>query len=145
MVLGVVLTARLYFGPLQLGAVVFDVSSLIYAAAAVLVGFQAVMFAVFAKVFAISEGLLPSDERFDRAMGHAPLEGGLIVGMLLLALGIVGSVVAVLSWSSAHFGPLSPRDAVRAVVPSMLAVSLGVETVLASFFLGVLRLRVRRD
>lgn len=145
LVVGAALGARLYFGPLQVGAVVFDVSTLIYAAAAVLIGFQAVMFAVFTKMFAISEGLLPSDERFDRTLGHAQLEGGLIVGLVLLALGLVGAFTAVFDWSAAGFGQLSPRDAVRAVVPSMLAVALGFETVLASFFLSVLRLRTRRD
>jgi glycosyltransferase involved in cell wall biosynthesis len=145
MVFGAALGTRLYFGPLRVGSLVFDVSTMIYAAAALLVGFQAVMFAVFTKVFAISEGLLPKDERFERTVGHAPLEGGLIFGLVLLALGILGTCSAVFSWYSADFGQLSPREAVRAVVPSMVAVALGVETVLASFFLGVLRLRVRRE
>ena len=34
----------------------------------VLIGFQAVAFAAFAKVFAIAEGLLPEDPRLDRRL-----------------------------------------------------------------------------
>ncbi len=42
------------------------VDTLAYAAAAVLLGFQLVFFGVAAKAFAITEGLLPEDESFDR-------------------------------------------------------------------------------
>jgi hypothetical protein len=42
------------------------VDTLAYAAAAVLLGFQLVFFGVAAMAFAITEGLLPEDESFDR-------------------------------------------------------------------------------
>jgi hypothetical protein len=42
------------------------VDTLAYAAAAVVLGFQLVFFGVAAKAFAITEGLLPEDERFGR-------------------------------------------------------------------------------
>ena len=48
------------------GSVTFDVHTLVYAAAFVLIGFQAIAFAVFTKVFAISEGLLPRDPILDK-------------------------------------------------------------------------------
>jgi hypothetical protein len=50
-----------------------DVHTLLYAFVSVLLGFQLVAFATFAKVFAITEGLLPEDPRFSRVFqwGHA--------------------------------------------------------------------------
>ncbi len=42
------------------------VDTLAYAAAAVLLGFQLMFFGVAAKAFAITEGLLPEAESFDR-------------------------------------------------------------------------------
>ena len=42
-----------------------------------------------------------------------------------------------------RFGPLSPSDTLREVIPSVLAFMLGVQVLLASFFLPVLRLRIR--
>src|SRR5437879_11334922 len=53
-------------GPGVIGGVVFDVHTLLYAATAVLLGFQAVSFAIFAKIFAITAGLLPEDPRLNK-------------------------------------------------------------------------------
>src|SRR5258708_11123757 len=43
--------------PRTVGSVTFDVHTMLYCAALVLLGFQAVAFAVFTKLFAITEGL----------------------------------------------------------------------------------------
>src|SRR6059036_3206886 len=51
--------------PRTLGNVTFDVHTLLYAAMAMVIGFQAILFAVFTKIFAISEGLLPEDLRLN--------------------------------------------------------------------------------
>ena len=49
-------------GPQFIGGIGFDVHTLLYAFVPVLLGFQLVAFAVFSKIFAISEGLLPKDQ-----------------------------------------------------------------------------------
>jgi len=59
MLAGVLAGGWLLSGPRKVGSVQLDVHTLLYAAMAVLVGFQAVAFAVFTKIFAVSEGLLP--------------------------------------------------------------------------------------
>lgn len=141
--IGLVLGVRLYVGELHLGGVTLDVSTLVYSAAAVLVGAQAVMFAVFAKAFAISQGLLPEDSRFGRLLRYVSLEVGLVAGGLLLFAGMLGAFSATYGWASTGFGNLDPRAAIRAVVPSMVALALGFQIVFASFFLGVLGLGVR--
>ena len=46
--------------------------------------FQAVTFALFTKVFAISEGLLPKEARLNRLLCWVKLDVGLAVGALLL-------------------------------------------------------------
>jgi glycosyltransferase involved in cell wall biosynthesis len=134
---------RLYFGPLRIGGVAFDISTLVYAAAAVLIGFQAVAFAVFTHVFATAEGLLPQDRLFSALTRNTSLESGIVIGGVLLAAGAFGSVAAILHWRAAGFGQLDPEVAMRAVIPSMVAMALGVQLILSSFFLGVLGLRVR--
>ena len=49
--------------PQRVGDIVFDFHTLAYGFGAILVGFQLLAFAVFTKVFAITEGLLPEDPR----------------------------------------------------------------------------------
>lgn len=130
-------------GPRRVGGVTLDVHTLIYAAGAVLVGFQAVWFAGLAKVFAVTTGLLPTDERLNRWFRFITLETGLAVGALLVLAGAGGSVYAVWLWGQLEFGPLEPVRVLRTIIPSMLALALGSQVVLGSFFLSLLGLRRR--
>jgi hypothetical protein len=143
MLVGLAAGAWLEAGPRVVAGVTLDVHTLLYAALAVIIGFQAVVFAVFTKVFAISERLLPEDARLNRLFRYVTLESGLVVGVLLLAAGLGGSLYAFSSWDARQFGPLNPSQTLRLVIPSVTALTLGFQTVLASFFLSVLGLRRR--
>ena len=127
-------------GPRQLRGVTFDVDTLVFAAMAILLGFQAITFAAFTKIFAISEGLLPEDPYLNRLFRYVTLEMGLLVGAVLILGGLAGSLYAVDFWARHHFGPLNPQQMLRAVLPSAVALTLGVQAVLSSFFLSVLGL-----
>ncbi|HWN97270.1 MAG TPA: glycosyltransferase family 2 protein [Methylomirabilota bacterium] len=141
MAFGILAGAWLSLGPQKVGPLVLDVHSLLYAALAVLIGFETVSFAVFTKIFAISSGLLPSDQRFRRWFDYVTLETGLVVGALLLVAGLAGSFYAVQLWKGASFGPLEPRHVLRVIIPSITSLALGAQVVLSSFFLSVLGLR----
>jgi glycosyltransferase involved in cell wall biosynthesis len=143
MLLGFAVGAAILPGSLRVGRLGFDAQSLIYAGMAILIGFQAVVFAVFSKVFAIREGLLPEDPRLQRAMTHVTLEGGLVVGALLVVCGLAGSLYAVGVWGESAFGELNPLETLRLIVPSAVSLTLGFQLVLCSFFLSVLGLRRR--
>ena len=143
MLLGGVVGGWLLPGPRHLGGVTLDVHTLLYAALAVLVGFQAVWFAVLAKVFAVTTGLLPPDARLNRLFRYVTLETGLVIGALLLAAGLAGSIHAVGTWSRHSFGTLDPTRVLRTIIPSVLALALGCQIILGSFFLSLLGLRRR--
>jgi hypothetical protein len=59
-------------------------------------------------------------------------------------LGVIGTGIAISTWNAASFGPLDPGRVLRLVIPSGLALTLGVETMLFSFFFSILGLKVRR-
>jgi glycosyltransferase involved in cell wall biosynthesis len=130
-------------GPQVVHGVGFDVHTLLYAFALALLGFQLVAFAVFTKVFAISEGLLPEDPRLNRTFEYVTLEIGLAVGTLLIVVGIGGSIFAVSGWAKSQFGALDAGHMLRVVMPSVFSLTLGVQTICSSFFLSILGLRRR--
>lgn len=142
--LGLLVGGWLLPGPRFIGHVRFDIHTLLYAAIAVILGFQSVLFGFFAKAFAMNEGLLPPDPALDRLFRIITLEVGLVVGFALLIAGIVGSVAATLHWGQTSFGMLDPSRTFRTVLPSALALTLGVQVIFGSFFLSVLGLRIRR-
>ncbi len=143
LLLGLAGCAWLLPGPRSVGGIGFDVHTLLYAFVSVLLGFQLVAFAVFTKVFAISEGLLPEDPRLNRAFRFITLETGLAAGGLLVALGICGSIFAVSGWAKESFGTLDAGHMLRIVMPAVFSLTLGVQIICSSFFLSILGLRRR--
>lgn len=129
--------ARTFFG------VSLDIQTLLFCAAAILIGFQAVLFTALANVFLINSGLLPRSEQFDRICRHVNLEKGILVGTALLLTGIVIAVLAVLDWERAHLGPLNPVVTMRSVIPAILLIILGFQIVLSSFFFSVLGMNIQ--
>jgi glycosyltransferase involved in cell wall biosynthesis len=127
-------------GPRIVGNVGFDIQSLLFAAIAIVVGFQSVVFAVLTNVYATNEGLLPRGATLDRVFRYVTLEVGIGVGVVLLLAGVGGSIAAFLRWSDVSFSALDPFVTLRVIIPSVTALILGFETILASFFLSILGL-----
>lgn len=117
------------------------VHTLLYSAVAIIIGFQIVTFALFTKVFAIREGLLPEDRRLKRLMQHINLESGLIFGGMLLLAGVGASIYAFDIWEQHLFGSLDPAQVMKIVIPAITCLALGVQVVFSSFFLSILGLK----
>lgn len=143
MLAGMALGVWLLPGPRKIGGVTFDVHTMVYAAAFVLLGFQAIAFSVFTKIFAISEGLLPPDPTLNKLFRYITLEVGLVIGGAVTLTGLVATAYSVDAWGSLHFGPLDYARTMRIVIPASLCLILGVQTIFASFFMSVLGLRRR--
>ena len=140
MSLGTIVGAVLLQGPLPLGRITLDVHTLLFAAVAVLIGFQAASFAVLSKFFATRAGLRLPEAGFEDWFRHVTLESGLVLGSGLVAAGLALSTGAVWIWGGHGFGPLQPAETLRWVIPGALCLVLGCQMILTSFFLGVLRL-----
>ena len=140
---GLVVGLLLLQGPIFIGGLGFDAQTLLYAAAAIVLGFQAIAFGVFTKVFAISEGLLPEDPKLSVTRIKLNLEKGLILGACLIITGLICSVYSVLTWKQSHFGILDPARTLRIIIPAITALIIGVQIVFSSLFLSVLGLRRR--
>jgi glycosyltransferase involved in cell wall biosynthesis len=138
--LGLVVGAILDTGPKQVGAVQLDIHTLLLAGFACLIGYQLIVFAVFTKVFAMEQGFHPPNPAYRAMFRFVKLETGLLLGALTVLAGLVGLVAAVVSWSAVDFGSLDPRLTMREVIPAAVLLTLGVQTVFASFFLSILGL-----
>jgi glycosyltransferase involved in cell wall biosynthesis len=141
MLVGTLVSGWLLLGPRVVEGITLDVHTLLYAAIAIVIGYQTVNFAVFTKVFAITEGLLPEDPRLTTLFRHVTLETGLIAGVLLFLGGLGLSLYAFSSWEAQAFGPLAPSRTLRLVIPAATLIMLGLQTILSSFFLSILGLK----
>jgi glycosyltransferase involved in cell wall biosynthesis len=128
---------------MQIVGVTFDVHTLLFSSLAILMGYQSVLFAIFAKAFAISAGLLPKDPRVDRFFNVIYLERGLAIGGAALLSGLILLGAAVLQWKSVRFGRLDYAVTMRWVIPGATLTAFGFQTVLSSFLLSILGMKHR--
>jgi glycosyltransferase involved in cell wall biosynthesis len=124
----------------RIAGVSFDVHTLLVASLAVLLGYQSMLFGVFAGTFAAIEGFLPAGAWLHRFLKHASLERGLVVGLIgtMLGLALIGVVVE--QWWASGFGNLNYETTMRWVIPGATLTALGFQTVLASFMISLIAL-----
>jgi len=123
----------------RVAGVRFDAHTLLFSTLAILVGHQAIVFAICAKTIAIAEGLLPPNRRMERFNRVATLERGLVVGLGAIAIGVGLLLATINQWRLHDFGDLDYARTMRLVVPGVLFTALGVQTLLASFLIALVR------
>jgi len=121
----------------------FDAHTLLFAGLAVICGSQSMLFALIAKTFAITEGVLPPDPRIDRFGRILTLERGLLLGLATVLVGGIMLIAAVNEWRVRDFGRLNYAETMRVVIPGVTLAVLGYQTILSCFFLSLLTMRRR--
>jgi len=135
---GILLSLALLPGPLYLGSLRLDIHTLLVAGFLALLGYQMVLFALFTKIFAIRAGFHPPYPPLELVSRYVTLEVGLAAGALMVLIGVIALIVAVASWGAVGFGSLDPSLTMREVIPAVVLLALGSQTVFASFFISIL-------
>lgn len=117
-----------------------DAHTLLAASLAVLLGSQLLQFAVFAKTFAVSEGLVPQDKKLTKFLKVMSLERCLLAGVVSVAAGAGLMLSAVSQWSAVRFGALDYATTMRWVIPGVTLIALGCQSIFSSFFVSILRM-----
>lgn len=138
MVIGLVPSIGLLFGPLEFGGFGLDIHTLLYCATASILGLQLCVLAVLTKAAGVSVGELPSGEAYERFTRMFTLERGIAIGLVLIAFGVGSGVLSVLDWTQTGLSALDPSRTMRSVIPACALVLAGSECVFASFVLSFL-------
>jgi glycosyltransferase involved in cell wall biosynthesis len=117
-----------------IGGLTFDAHTLVFASLALLAGYQAMLFALFAKATAVRAALLPRDPRIERLFESRPLERALLAGGAAMLGGLVLLGAAIAQWWDAGFGDLDYAQTMRWVLPGATLTFLGIQTIFAGFF-----------
>jgi glycosyltransferase involved in cell wall biosynthesis len=131
---GALLVLLLGGGPRQIFGRVWDYHALLFGCLALILGYNLVLFDVFAKSFSMAAGLARPRQWLARLLGAFTLERGVLIGgvAFLLGLGLEGKIFV--DWVRSGYGPLM---AVRGIVIGMTLMVLGSQTAFASFLLGL--------
>jgi hypothetical protein len=139
--LGVAVGTAILPGPLSIDGVKLDIDTLALSCALIIIGLQAVLFAIFTSIYASNEGFLPPSTSVTRFLAGWTLERGLIIGTLLGLAGLGGVIAAFVTWSMGSNGPLPYDIVLRVVMPSMTALITSCQIILGGFFVSILSIR----
>jgi glycosyltransferase involved in cell wall biosynthesis len=135
--------AALLSGPVKLGSVTFDVHTLFFAEAGLVLGFLAAILGVVIRMFGIREGLLQEHSLLERLRVSPILEVGGAVGISMMLGGLLFGFDALMAWSAVKFGSLEPGELLRTISISTILILLGGVTLMTSLIMGFLALPTR--
>jgi len=145
MILGLIGTILLTYGPVQLGNKKLDVHTLVYTSGFILLGFQFISFYFFSRTYAAVHGLWPGQERFLHLFHkYFKLEKGILFGLILFIVGLLLMIKSFLYWQHTRFGNLDPVIVLRSVIPSVVLLVLGVQVIVSFFYLSFLTIKSRK-
>ncbi len=141
--LGMLLSALLFFGPLQVGSgIQLDLNAYVAACFMVATGIQLTTFGVLSRYYADMTGILPANARSNWIKDNVStdrlaLNAGICMGAGLLFFGY-----AVVSWAGVGFGSLVNPMIPRVVVLGLTLIVIALQLFFSAFLLGVLQIPV---
>jgi glycosyltransferase involved in cell wall biosynthesis len=122
--------------PIIVGAVGFDIHTMLYAAGATVLGVQLVLFSLLARTIGVLKKILPMSPMLARFLRAFTLERGLLFGAVLALSGVGLAVYSVWAWAHSHLAALNPATMMRVAIPSVTLMLAGAEIIFSSFLLG---------
>jgi glycosyltransferase involved in cell wall biosynthesis len=113
-----------------------DVHTLLVASLAGLMGWQCVLLATLARIFAAREGMMPPHEKLEKLT----VERGLGFGLVMTVAGTALIAAVIVQWWHVDFGRLDYPFTMRLVVPGVTFVAIGFQTAMAALMAGVLKM-----
>lgn len=132
-------------GPLQVGSIIFDIHTLFFIEASLVIGLLAILCGLIIKAIGIREGLFLNDTMLEKIRNSPVLEYGGLVGILLSGLGIYYGLFALNAWKALNFGALNQDALLRYVSLSSSLILIGGVIVLWSMIMGFLTLPTREQ
>ncbi len=120
--------------------IAIDIHTLLVASLLSLVGWQSILLAIFAKLFAAREGMMPANPKLE----NLSVEKIIGAGTTLTIAGIAMVGIIANRWWSSDFGSLNYPDTMRWVIPGVTLTALGFQTMMSALMVGVLKMHPQR-
>lgn len=135
---GLLLVALLFSSPFYINNIGLDINTMLYGACFALIGLQAVVFGLAARINGIIHGVLPAKKLPFTDPEKPYLEWGSFIGASLAIMGALFSAYSVFGWYQGGLQNLEPRESIRVSIVSVLFISVGAQIIFSSFFLTMI-------
>ena len=137
--LGAVLMCILAANTITIGEVGFDINTLLYTSAMLMIGVNLILFNAFTRTYARVTGFIPMPENEKKKF--FTVDKGIFIGAVLFIIGLVLTIMALVGWNSRNFGQLNPQEMMRLTIPAVTFMVTGVQVLFGSFFIGILEIK----
>ena len=132
-------------GPKRVGNVTFDVHTLFFFQAGLILGFIAIALGVIIRMFGMREGLLQENSWLQKLRVTPLLEMGSCMGIVMMLGGLFFGFDALMAWGAVGFSVLEPGELLRTISMSTLFIMSGGFTFMVSLIMGFLALPTREQ
>jgi len=140
---GAVLLGALALGPIHLGSFLVDYHFMILGSLMAVLGFNVMTIGLFARVYALVEGIEEEDPLLPRLFGVFNLERGLLAGGLAFLAGLAINAAILMEWLRKGFS-FGGEVRVRPAILGLTLMVIGGQAFFSSFFFSILGTERRR-
>jgi glycosyltransferase involved in cell wall biosynthesis len=131
--------------PVTIGSTTFDIRSLFFSEAGIVLGFLALNLSVIIKMFGVREGLLKNNRFLHKLSKFPLLEIGLSLSILMIIMGFLIGAASLAKWAEINFSNIESDNLLRMTSASSILIILGGITLMVSFIMGFLNLPTREE
>lgn len=139
LILGLVLGGTIVVDKITINNINFSIHTLLYCACLIIIGLSILQMYLIVKVYAYNHNFLPKKQT---DWNHKIREDRIIaIGVGIVILGIVLSIIAVETWKASSMGDLNAEQTMRIVIPAVLCLIVGFQSIFTGFMVGVMKIR----
>jgi len=132
---GLILLFALVQGPLLIGQWFFDFHYMILGSMLAILGSQILSLGLSAKLYAVTERFGEEDRLIRSFLRHFTLEKGLIIGLLMCAIGLGANISILVKWIEHNFANIFE---LRTGLLALTFTVIGIQVIFSSFFFSLL-------
>ena len=121
----------------------FGLNTLLYMVVFTIAGFNILSFGVVAKVYATQSKFIPMSDK-EKFYDKINANTGSLAGGSMMLVGVAGTLMTLYMWNSRFFEWMEVDIAMRITLPSVMLIIIGLNIILTSFLVDILRIKVRR-
>jgi hypothetical protein len=139
LILGLILGGTIVVDKITINNINFSIHTLLYCACLIIIGLSILQMYLIVKVYAHNHNFLPKKQT---DWNHKIREDRIIaIGAGIVILGIVLSIIAVETWKASSMGDLNAEQTMRIVIPAVLCLIVGFQSIFTGFMVGVMKIR----
>lgn len=144
-ILGFVLLSAIFIHPIELWGVQFEVTTMFYAAIALILGLQILQFAMYTDIYARRIGQFPEEpptmKRIENFLGGK----GVLLGLAFMLAGMAGVCATLWLWAKLGFGQVPDSSICMTAIMFGTLFVVGCQCLFSFFFINVLRMGTNRN